>query len=48
MGKVTDDQALIHFLLALDPDTWTAALAAIGVECVGGVYAEDNGVGGAV
>lgn len=48
MGKVTDHQALVHTFLALDPDTWTAALAAIGVECVNGVYAEGNGVGSTV
>ena len=43
MGKVPDDEPLVHRLLALDPDTGATAQRAIRVVRVGAVHAELDG-----
>lgn len=48
MGKVPNDEPLIHRLLALDTDTGAAAKGAIRVVRVGAVDAELDGVCGRV
>lgn len=48
MGKVTNDEPLVHGLLALDADAGAAAKGAVGVVCVGAVDAELDGVRGRV
>lgn len=48
MGKVPNDKPLVNRLLALDPDTGTAAQGAVGVILVGAVHAELDGILGRV
>lgn len=48
MGKVTNDQPLVHGDLTFEADTGAASLAAIWVIRVGGVYAESHNICGRV